>query len=187
MAKSSPGHTKLSLEGNDAVHSIRTSPAPCPVTRKEIGPVASDEAVAKRPAQSSAATWPLMSHLELAALPTAVGCARKYARAVAMEFGLSAIADDVELIVSELVTNAVRASDYLRDNNVATPIVRLWLASDLQCMLIRVWDANSQMPVRKDAGADDDSGRGLMLVDALSSEWGAHSKTNGKVIWVLVR
>jgi anti-sigma regulatory factor (Ser/Thr protein kinase) len=126
-----------------------------------------------------------MSHLDLAALPTAVACARMHARAIALEWGLTALADNIELIVSELFTNAVRATE-CRGRGLTTAVVRLSLASDLQCVLIRVWDGSSQMPVRRDAGPDDESGRGLMLVSHLGSEWGAYRKANGKVVWVIV-
>jgi anti-sigma regulatory factor (Ser/Thr protein kinase) len=144
--------------------------------------VARDETVARQPA----AAWPLISRLELAALQTAVGSARMHARAVALEFGLSALADTVELIVSEVVTNALRASSALHASSLTTPVFRLWLASDLRGLLIRVWDASSQMPARQDAGPDDESGRGLMLVDCLASDWGAYREENGKVVWVIV-
>ena len=51
--------------------------------------------------------WPLRTYLELAALPTAVGCLRNHAKIVAMEWGLSREQrETVELIVSELVTNS---------------------------------------------------------------------------------
>jgi anti-sigma regulatory factor (Ser/Thr protein kinase) len=130
--------------------------------------------------------WPLMNSLELAALPTAVGCARRYARALALEYGLSALADDIELIVSELVTNSVYATTHLRNAHLTTPVIRLWLASDLHSVLIRVWDASSQMPARQEAGPDDDSGRGLMLVGSLAKEWGAYREDDGKVTWALI-
>jgi anti-sigma regulatory factor (Ser/Thr protein kinase) len=136
--------------------------------------------------QRPAMSWTLMSHLEFAALPTAAGCARRHAWVIAGEFGLSPLADTVELIVSELVTNAVRATSHLRTLSSAIPVVRLWLASDLHCMLIRLWDASPQMPVRQDASPDDESGRGLMLVDCLARDWGAYREENGKVVWVIV-
>jgi anti-sigma regulatory factor (Ser/Thr protein kinase) len=154
---------------------------------RDSRPLAPDESIARGPLQRSTTAWPVMSYLELAALPTAVGSARKHARAVALEVGLSALADNIELIVSELATNAVRATQHLRDSTLTTPVVRLWLASELQSMLIQIWDASSQMPVRRDAGPDDESGRGLMLVNCLGSEWGAYRKANGKVVWVIVR
>lgn len=119
-------------------------------------------------------------------LPTAVGSARKHARAVALEYGLSALADTIELIVSEIVTNAVCASSPLRERSLTTPVFRLWLASDLHRILIRVWDASSQMPVQQDASHDDESGRGLMLVGCLASDRGAYREGNGKVVWVIV-
>jgi anti-sigma regulatory factor (Ser/Thr protein kinase) len=128
-----------------------------------------------------------MSHLPLAALPTAVPCARLHARAVALEWGLPALADNIELIVSELVTNATRAAGLSRGDGLTTAVVRLWLFSDLRHVLIRVWDGNTQMPVRRDAAPDEESGRGLMLVEHLCSEWGAYQESGGKVVWVLLR
>jgi anti-sigma regulatory factor (Ser/Thr protein kinase) len=145
-----------------------------------------DDTLAYLPARQRAAAWHEISSLELAALPTAAGSARTHARAVALEFGLSALADTIELIVSEIVTNAIRATWHLRVSSLTTPVVRLWLASDLHSMLIRVWDASSQMPARQDTSPDDESGRGLMLVDSLASEWGAYCEDKGKVVWVIV-
>jgi anti-sigma regulatory factor (Ser/Thr protein kinase) len=136
--------------------------------------------------RQSATAWSLVSYLEYAALPTAVGSARKHAWAIVGEFGLSDLADTVELIVSELATNAVRATSHLRTRSLRIPVFRLWLASDLRCVLIRVWDGSSQMPARQDPGPDDESGRGLMLVDCLATDWGAYREENGKVIWVIV-
>jgi hypothetical protein len=52
--------------------------------------------------------WPLRSYLELGALPTAVPCARLHARHLLWEWGLNGLAADAELLVSELVTNAVK-------------------------------------------------------------------------------
>ena len=53
---------------------------------------------------------PIRTPLELGALPTAVPCARLHARHVLREWGLNALAPDSELLVSELVTNAVKAT-----------------------------------------------------------------------------
>ena len=106
-------------------------------------------------------------------------------QAVALEWGLPALADNIELIVSELVTNASRAAGISRSDGL-TAVVRMWIFSDLRCVLIRVWDSSAQMPVRRDAGLDEEGGRGLMLVEHLCSEWGTYKKADGKVIWVLV-
>lgn len=128
--------------------------------------------------------WPQRTHLELLALPSAVACARGHARWVALEWGLPDLADNLALLVSELMTNAVRAS--ARAAAGEPPIVRLWLMCDQASVVIYVWDASSQMPVRHDAGPDSEGGRGLLVIDALSTDWGAYSKDKGKVVWVMI-
>jgi hypothetical protein len=54
--------------------------------------------------------WPLQSFLEPGALPGAVPCARLHARQVLWEWGLTALSESTELLLSELVTNAVQVS-----------------------------------------------------------------------------
>jgi len=133
--------------------------------------------------------WPLVSTLSpLAALPTAPACARGQVRAVTHEWGLPDLADTAELVASELVTNAVQASKRLRlrADLAMVPVIRLWLVSDQISMVIRVWDGNDEMPVRRDADPDDIAGRGLMIIDSLAKDWGAYRKADGKVVWVMV-
>jgi hypothetical protein len=60
----------------------------------------------------------------------------------------------------------------------------MWLACDGFQLMIHVWDVSDDMPVRQDAGPDQESGRGLMLVESLSQDWGAYRTANGKVVWV---
>jgi anti-sigma regulatory factor (Ser/Thr protein kinase) len=128
---------------------------------------------------------PLQTHLELAALPSAVPCARGHVRAVALEWGLGKLADNAELLVSELVTNAIQVSEKLR--TAATPVVRVWVTSDGISMVIHVWDASAAMPIRQAATAvDDEGGRGLLMVETLSKEWGTYRKAAGKVVWVMI-
>jgi hypothetical protein len=130
--------------------------------------------------------WPLHSRIPLAALPTAPACARGHVRAVAHEWGLPGLADTAELLASELVTNAVQAYERsrLRADRAIVPVVRLWLVSDRLGIVIHVWDACDEMPVRKDADPDEAGGRGLLLVEALGKEWGAYREAGGKVVWV---
>jgi anti-sigma regulatory factor (Ser/Thr protein kinase) len=128
--------------------------------------------------------WPRRTELPLAALPTAPGVARGHARSVAREWGLAGLADIVELMVSELVTNAVQASARLK--TVGPPVILLWLTSDGISMVIHVWDASPALPVRKDTAPDEESGRGLMLVEALSKDHGVYRKAEGKTVWALI-
>jgi anti-sigma regulatory factor (Ser/Thr protein kinase) len=121
--------------------------------------------------------WPRRSFLELGAVP----CARLHARQLTWEWGLAGLSEDVELIVSELVTNVVRASRSLPQPRP----VRLWLLADTARVLILVWDASEQAPVRVDVDAGIEGGRGLLLVEAVSSQWGwfATPETGGKIVW----
>ena len=131
-----------------------------------------------------APAWPLRSFLELGPYPEAVPCARLHARQVLWEWGLVAdLGESVELVVSELVTNAIVAS---RSPGQVTP-VRLWLRSNREKVLILVWDANPKPPMPADSDESEvrEGGRGLMLVDAVTEQWSwyfAHG-TGGKVVW----
>jgi hypothetical protein len=132
--------------------------------------------------------WPLLTHLELGAFPSAVPCARGHVRTVVHEWGLGLWTDTAELLTSKLVTNAVQASQRLgaRADLGIVPVVRLWLLSDLVSLVVRVWDGNDQMPVRREVGVEEEGGRGLMLVESLAVEWGFCPEANGKVVWALI-
>jgi anti-sigma regulatory factor (Ser/Thr protein kinase) len=128
-----------------------------------------------------AVQWPYRTFLELGALAGAVPSARLHARLVLREWGLAALSDDTELLVSELVTNGVRAS-----RAMGRDAVRMWLASDLRQVVVFVWDASPLSPARADPGADAESGRGLLLVEALSDRWGHFGYDGGgKVVWAV--
>ncbi len=137
---------------------------------------------------------PLESYLELGAYPTAVPCARLHARLVVTEWGLGALADSAELIVSELVTNAVRAGEGLTASRYegrrrpGLPPVRLWLQSDHERLVVMVWDGSDRMPQRAVPDAESQGGRGLWLVEARSDEWGAFkpARASGKVVWARI-
>jgi anti-sigma regulatory factor (Ser/Thr protein kinase) len=130
--------------------------------------------------------WPLRDTIELGSLPGAVPCARLHARQMLWEWGLTPLSADTELLVSELVTNAVAAS---RSADPISPIL-LWLLADQTRVLILVWDASSQPPVpteNSEVNEDAESGRGLLLVQAMSREWDWYlsSGKGGKVVWAL--
>ena len=129
--------------------------------------------------------WPLQDFLELGALVSAVPCARLHARQVLWEWGIGNLGDSAELLVTELITNAVRAS---REAGRVSA-VRLWLLSDSAQILILVWDASPRPPVLTDASDEAEHGRGLMLVDAVSEQWGWYSRedSDGKFVWAITR
>ena len=129
--------------------------------------------------------WPLRDFIELGPLPGAVPCARLHSRQLMWEWGLASLSESVELLVSELVTNAIKAS---RSVGRITP-VRLWLRADKTQVLILVWDASLQEPARMNMSGDAEGGRGLLLVETISDRWDWYfpQEAGGKVVWALVR
>jgi anti-sigma regulatory factor (Ser/Thr protein kinase) len=127
------------------------------------------------------------SALDLRPLPGAVPSARLHARLVLLEHGHGAIAGTVELIVSELVTNAIAAAAG-RDTETGPRPVQLRLLGGDRVVKIEVWDASDAMPpAGRDVGTEAESGRGLFLVDMLSDRWGAYpTQGGGKIVWALV-
>jgi anti-sigma regulatory factor (Ser/Thr protein kinase) len=126
--------------------------------------------------------WPLQDFLELGVLVSAVPCARLHVRQVLWEWGLASHGESTELLVSELVTNAVRAAQAVAQASS----VRLWLLSDRAKVLILVWDASPRPPVRVDASGAAENGRGLMLAAAmrrliLQGTWPGSAAGSGRV------
>jgi hypothetical protein len=144
--------------------------------------------------RDTADAWPLRSYLHLGALPGAVPCARLHAKLVLWEWHLDHLVETSELLVSEIITNAIRASAGLADSQDAgrqaggLPSVWLWLAADRRNVLIQVWDGNHETPTCRNVGGEAESGRGLMLVQRLSAQWGSYTPEgwSGKVVWALV-
>ncbi|MEV6653516.1 SpoIIE family protein phosphatase [Streptomyces sp. NPDC051219] len=110
---------------------------------------------------------------ELASDPEQVGRVRAAAAAQVAEWGLDELVFTTELVVSELVTNAIRYA--------AGPIqVRLIRDKTLIC---EVSDAGHTSPHLRYAGSDDEGGRGLFLIAQMTQHWGTRYTPTGKTIW----
>lgn len=119
--------------------------------------------------------------LELDAALSSPRRARAWTRQILREWQLAGLADDAEAIIAELAANAVRASAGLKQ-----PAIRLALAFNHCELLILVSDGNPALPQAQDPAADAESGRGLLMVEALSSRYGWYrldGGTAGKVVW----
>lgn len=105
--------------------------------------------------------------------PRSVGRARELARALLVSWDLEALVDTVELLVSELVTNALRYGE---------GEIRLRLLRD-RTLVCEVWDSGLVQPRRRRARDTDEGGRGLQLVGLLSAGWGSRRTPRGKTVW----
>ncbi|MFF9977521.1 SpoIIE family protein phosphatase [Streptomyces erythrochromogenes] len=104
---------------------------------------------------------------------TAPGRARRFARRALTRWGLEELSDSLELLVSEVVTNAVRYAE--------RPVTLRLLRTDvLRC---EVGDDSPQLPRQRRARDTDEGGRGLFLVNRLARRWGATRLSSGKVVW----
>lgn len=92
------------------------------------------------------------------------------------------LADSAELIVSELVTNAVRHAREPHGRLIGTRFERLG-----DGVRIEVHDANDRKPERHEVPAEAESGRGLVLVDSLTGgRWGVGNREGvGKMLWAV--
>ncbi|MEU5311938.1 SpoIIE family protein phosphatase [Streptomyces sp. NPDC021562] len=105
--------------------------------------------------------------------PRSVGRAREYARGQLLSWDLEALVDTTELLVSELVTNALRYGE---------GEIRLRLLLD-RTLVCEVWDSGLVQPRRRRARDTDEGGRGLQLVGLLSAAWGSRRTPRGKTVW----
>ena len=127
--------------------------------------------------------------LALAAVPTAVRCSRMFVNLCLRQWGLPSLADDSELVVSELVTNAVAATGVTEAEprwsqlaGLATIHVRVMLFEG--SIVIAVWDRNPAPPVLRQSEPYSDSGRGLSIVAALCKRWDYYLLDGGgKCVW----
>ncbi|WP_411105653.1 SpoIIE family protein phosphatase [Streptomyces sp. cmx-4-9] len=104
---------------------------------------------------------------------TAPGRARRFARRALARWGLEELQDSLELLVSEVVTNAVRYAE--------RPVTLRLLRTDvLRC---EVGDDSPQLPRQRRARDTDEGGRGLFLVNRMARRWGATRLSSGKVVW----
>lgn len=115
---------------------------------------------------------------QLAAVPQSRQAIRETLRA----WKLDTMADTVVLLASELLANAVQAT------SAAVPVtggeqLTLTLRRTGPGLLVEVWDPNPAQAMPQDPGLADECGRGLLLVEALSSAWGQRAASNGKIVW----
>ncbi|WP_050997272.1 MULTISPECIES: ATP-binding protein [Frankia] len=141
------------------------------------------------------------AHIRLFHFPvsdTAARAARSRARETIESWHIDPeTTDNAVLLVSELITNAVRASTTVAASldpsevprqERAMASVSLRISRMGSRLLLEVWDRDVRPPALQDQTPTAESGRGLFLVDALSAQWSWYRPvTGGKVVWVELR
>ncbi|MEV0387968.1 ATP-binding protein [Nonomuraea sp. NPDC050643] len=120
------------------------------------------------------ATAPEVASWTLPCRPMSAFVARRLVRAHLVSWGLGSCCDLAELLVSELVTNAVR---------YACGLVRLRVVVADGLVRCEVEDGAPQLPCPREAADDEEGSRGLALVAGLSRRWGSARTRAGKVVW----
>ena len=119
-----------------------------------------------------AALW--VHEITLAPRPESVATARRFVRDKLIEHHLSFLVDDVTLVASELATNAVRH---------AGTRFTVTITARADAVVLTVRDGSAARPVRRTAGPDDAAGRGVVIVDAVSRDWGVVVDGSAKSVW----
>ncbi|MEU2430605.1 ATP-binding protein [Streptomyces sp. NPDC007861] len=123
----------------------------------------------------------------LSLIPASVALARTSARTTLSCWGLDSLRDDVAVIVSELVTNAVQHAAPVA---VADDPGRCRLTLErrsVDTVRIVVVDRSCRRLDRRRPGPDAEAGRGLAVVAGLASRWGVTETRDGKQVWAELR
>ncbi|WP_409474349.1 SpoIIE family protein phosphatase [Streptomyces sp. HC307] len=145
----------------------------CSSAVQQLVPVSQPDDVALLLARTHALGADQVASWDVPVNPAAVADVRARATRRVEAWGLGELAMTTELIVSELVTNAIR---------YAAPPIRLRLLRDSR-LTCEVADASSTAPRLRHARSMDEGGRGLFLVAQLAHRWGARFSADGKIIW----
>ncbi|MFJ8128983.1 ATP-binding SpoIIE family protein phosphatase [Streptomyces hydrogenans] len=166
----------LTLLGETLASAARSSAPPDEVCERLLAatlPESPSDDVALLVARTRALDPGHVATLDLPSDPAAVSGARRFAADTLGSWGLDDLSFTTELIVSELVTNAIRHGK---------PPVQLRLVLDA-ALTCEVFDANSTAPHMRRARTFDEGGRGLLLVAQLAARWGTRHGREGKTIW----
>ncbi|GAA3780119.1 hypothetical protein GCM10023083_15540 [Streptomyces phyllanthi] len=111
---------------------------------------------------------------ELAATASAVATGRSFVVETLTAWDCAHKADDARLLVSEVLTNAVQHAE--------GPLV-LHMRRTATNLAIEISDLSPHLPQPRPAAEDEESGRGLLLVDTLADNWGVRPDERGKTTW----
>ena len=162
-----------------------------------------DEDVVPIPALPSSPPWflpvpsawwetPAVTCRPLRPLPEEARTARQFVRELLTCWGLGYLTDDAELIIAELVGNAVRhglcTARQVPSPGAEPSALRLCLLRRVGEVMLAVTDPSDDVPKPKAPSDNGESGRGLQIVGALSYVWGwSPIEGSGKAVWAVLR
>jgi ABC-type multidrug transport system ATPase subunit/anti-sigma regulatory factor (Ser/Thr protein kinase) len=159
---------RAALSGPD-----RTPEQTCETVLEALLPENPRDDIALLIARTHALPADRIARWEVAAEPAAVAAVRSGATRQLAQWGLDELDFTTELILSELVTNAIR---------YATGPIQVRLLHD-RTLICEVADASNTSPHLRYAATTDEGGRGLFLVAQLAEQWGTRYTPTGKIIW----
>lgn len=138
------------------------------------------------PAPSEWTCFPRVASRTVGMDGNAVRAARDFAVATAHRWGVGERSGDIAVVVSELLTNALRHAMPPRSQGRQRRAIRLGLLQPGPCVICAVADPSRTPPLRQEAGSLAETGRGLQVVGALSDSWGfAVLGERGKIVWAM--
>ncbi|NEW77401.1 ATP-binding SpoIIE family protein phosphatase [Streptomyces rhizosphaericus] len=172
------GHDRAIDEGLEALCESLAQPGPSldalgDTVLRTLLPARPEDDVALLLARARALGPDRVATWEIPPEPAVVSRIRREVTARLMDWGLEKLVLTTELVVSELVTNAIR---------YGRPPIRLRLIRD-RALICEVSDFSSTAPHLRRARALDEGGRGLFLVAQLAQRWGTRLEVHGKTIW----
>lgn len=136
---------------------------------------------------------PAVASRPLSPVPEEARTARQFVRELLNCWGLEYLTDDAELIIAELVVNAVKhglraAPQAVALGSFAPPALRLCLLRRAGEVMLAVTDPSNDAPVPQTPDWTGECGRGLQIVGALSYVWGwSPIEGHGKAVWAVLR
>ncbi|MFC8659965.1 ATP-binding protein [Streptomyces parvus] len=132
-----------------------------------------------------------VDQLSLVATQSAAPTSRRFLRLALSKWQAALTEDDVLLVASELVTNAITVTGVLPEppawNELEhIDLVHVRLVGLPDSVVIEVWDVSDEPPRLQRVGDAAEGGRGLVLVQELAEHWGSYRTTGGKAVWAQV-
>ncbi|MGW7096211.1 ATP-binding protein [Streptomyces sp. NPDC054874] len=129
-----------------------------------------------------------VDQLSVTAVQSAVSTSRHFLRFALAKWHADLIEDDVLLVASELVTNAITITGLVAEKPTwgelgRLDLVHVRLVGLRDSVVIEVWDVSGEPPALKRVDDDAEDGRGLFLVQRLARRWGSFRAGSGKAVW----